>query len=73
MGIQEDEVNMLHIDGPRRHVYIKFTKEHRLNRTLRNTHGKQTYRHENGEQSQVIIEIAGIGTREIRIANLPLR
>ena len=61
---------MLQIDGPRRRVYIKFVNEHRLNRTLRDTQGKQTYKHENGEQSQVIVELAGLGTREIMIANL---
>jgi hypothetical protein len=71
MGIQEDEVSMLQIDGPRRRAYIKFVNEHRLNRTLRDTQGKQTYKHENGEQSQVIVELAGLGTREIRIVNLP--
>jgi hypothetical protein len=30
-----------------------------------------TDKHENGEPSQVIVELARLGTREIRIANLP--
>jgi hypothetical protein len=71
MGIQEDEVNKLEIDGPRQRVYIKFVNEHRLNRTSRDMQGKQTYKHDNGEQSQVIIELAGLGRRDLRIANLP--
>jgi hypothetical protein len=36
-----------------------------------NTHGQVEYRHETGELSHVKIEISGMGTRRVRIANLP--
>jgi hypothetical protein len=35
------------------------------------TKGQIEFRHDNGEISQVKIELAGMGTRRIRIANLP--
>jgi hypothetical protein len=55
---------MIQIDGPRGHVYIKFVNEQKLNKTLQDVNGIQTYRHDNGEQSKVIIEIAGMGMRD---------
>ena len=71
MGLTEDDICMLQIDGPRRKVYIKFVADHKLESTLRETQGLLTYRHIEGEQSTVRIERAGMGVREVRIANLP--
>jgi hypothetical protein len=71
MGLGEDEVCLIQIDRPRRKVYIKFVSETRLDRLMRETNGTLTYRHANGEQSQVLTEKAGVGLREIRVANLP--
>jgi hypothetical protein len=52
-------------------VYIKFVKTLKITQILNETKGTPSYRHDNGEQSSVTIEIAGMGTREIRIATLP--
>jgi hypothetical protein len=62
---------MVQIDGPRRQVYIKFVEFQRLQEVLHSTNGHTEYRHDNGEISQVRIEMAGMGTRRVRIANLP--
>jgi hypothetical protein len=62
---------MIQIDGPRRRVYIKFVNTLKMTQILQDTDGTLTYRHDNGEQSNITIETAGMGTREIRIATLP--
>ena len=71
MGLLEDDVSMIQIDGPKRRVYIKFVNNQRMTRILQDTNGTLPYRHDTGEQSTVKLEIAGLGTREIRIATLP--
>jgi hypothetical protein len=70
MGLQEYAVSMIQIDGPRRRVYIKFVNTLKMTRILSATKGNLPYRHDNGEQSTVTIEIARLGTRDIRIATL---
>ena len=62
---------MVQIDGPRRRVYINFADCERMHTVLRSTSGQTGFRHDNGELSMVQIEIAGMGTRRIRFANLP--
>jgi hypothetical protein len=62
---------MIQIDGARRHVYIKFTDGEYMNQILQDTKGQLEYNHDNGEISQVQTEIAGMGTKKVRVANLP--
>jgi hypothetical protein len=71
LRLDEEDIRMIPIDGTRRHVYIKFTHSTRLHRVLSETNGHQKFKQYNGELSQVIIELAGMGRRKIRIANLP--
>jgi hypothetical protein len=71
MNLTEDDVRMIQIDGPRRRVYMKFVTNARMLKVLQDTKGTLEYRHDNGEQSYVKIEIAGMGTRDIRLAALP--
>jgi len=52
-------------------VYIKFTDSQYLQDLLHSTTGQFEYKHDNGEISQVKIEMAGMGTRRERLANLP--
>jgi len=71
LELQEDDVRMIQIDGPRRRVYIKFINDARLQAVLRTTEGQLDYIHENGELSVVYIERTGMGVRRVRVANLP--
>ena len=61
---------MIQIDGAKRHVYIKFTEEQSMSKIIRATGGQKEYKHETVEMTQVTIEIAGLGVKKIRIANL---
>jgi hypothetical protein len=62
---------MIQIDGPGRRVYIKFHNNEQAQATLHATTGQLEYQHENGESYTVHIKLAGMGTKHIRIANLP--
>jgi hypothetical protein len=62
---------MVQIDGPKRHVYIKFRDNNRLLDVLHLTGGQVEYRHTKGEISIVRLETAGLRIRKVRIANLP--
>jgi len=63
---------MAQIDGPKRHVYIKFRDNNRKEDVLHMTGGQTEYRHTNGEISIVRMESSGMGMRRVRITNLPL-
>jgi hypothetical protein len=63
---------MIQVDGPRRRVYIKFISEECMQFVLQDSKGLPEFRHDNVELSQVIIGLAGMGTKKIRIARLPL-
>jgi len=62
---------MIQIDGPQRKVYIKFVNNDKMITTLQRTKGLMEYHHENGELSHVKVEVAGLGIKRLRIANLP--
>ena len=62
---------MIQIDGPQRRVYIKFVSMDRMMAILQMVKGQLEYHHENGELSRVEVEMAGLGTKRLRTANLP--
>ena len=71
LRIHEQDIALIQIDGPMRHVYIKFNDPQRLQTLLESTRGHETFRHGNGELSTVRIEAVGLGMRRVRVACLP--
>jgi hypothetical protein len=71
LHLQEHEVAMIQIDGPLRHVYIKFRDPQTMQALLTATQGQEDFRHENGEISKVRIEAVGLGMRRVRVACQP--
>ena len=71
LHLPENVVTMVWIEGTRRQVHIKFTDFQYLQELLHSTTGQSEYKHDNGEISQVKIEMAGMGTRLVRLTNLP--
>jgi hypothetical protein len=70
LRIPEQKLNMIQIDGIKQ-VYIKMTDIEGAQDITQGTGGRTEYKHANGEISTVRINIVGMGTRKIRIANLP--
>jgi len=60
LHLQEHEVVMIQIVGPRSHVYIKFRNPHRMQAILTATQRQEDFRNENGEISKVRIETVGL-------------
>jgi hypothetical protein len=70
LRLQETDIRLIQIDGPRRKVYIKFINNERMMVVLQSI-TELAYEHMNGERSLVNVEVAGMGMRRIRVANLP--
>jgi hypothetical protein len=67
----QEKASMVQIDGPKRHVCIKFRYDCRKQDVLHSTRVQVEYRHTNGEMSMVRIQTEQLGSRRLRIANLP--
>jgi hypothetical protein len=71
LRLQEQTVRMIQVDGSRRQVYIKLIDRENVVNLLQKTNGQAEYKHLTGELSVVTISDAGMGTKRVRIANLP--
>ena len=71
LRIPEHTVSMIQIDGIKRQVYIKLIDKECVLSLIRATNGQAEYKHHTGELSIVNIAVAGMGTKRVRIANLP--
>ena len=69
--IPEHTFSMIQIDGTKRQDYIKLIDNVYVQALLRETNGHAKYKHHNGVLSIVNIEVVGMGTKRVRIANLP--
>ena len=70
LQLEGDEVNTTQTDGIKQ-VYIKFFTAQQVANLLQRTNGHALYEYANGETSRVRIYPAGIGLRNISVANLP--
>jgi hypothetical protein len=71
LRIPEREVKMIQIVGAKRQVYIKMEDKQSVRALLRDTGGQAEYKHNNGTITIVNLHIAGMGSKTIRVANLP--
>jgi hypothetical protein len=62
---------MIQIDGIKRQVFIKLVDIESVQGLLRDTSGRAAYKYPNGELSVVNIDLAGMGTKRVRVASLP--
>jgi len=67
----EHSVSMIQIDGIKRQVFINLIDNAYVQALLRETNGQAEYKHHNGVLSIVNIAITGMGTKRVRITNLP--
>ena len=68
---QESTVRMIQIDDIKQQVLIKFVDNESVHALLRYMAGRAEYKYPSGELSIVIIDMAGMSTKRIRVANLP--
>ena len=71
LQVLEHSVSMIQIDGIRRQVYIKFFDLSSVHDILSATNGETVYKHVTGEISPVKLVEAGMGSKRVRLANLP--
>ena len=71
LHLQEESIRMIQFDPVKRYVCIKFKEEDCMNKVLQDSEGRLEYKHDNGEITQVTIEVAGYGTKRLRITRLP--
>ena len=71
LRIPEDKITMIQIDGIKRQVFIKLIDPESMHAIIHGTSGRAEYKYPNGEIYMVNIEIAGMGVKRVRVANLP--
>jgi ribosomal protein L19E len=62
---------MIQVDGIKRQVLIKLVNSDNVQKIIKETNGEAKYKHHSGEVSTVGIDAAGLGTKRVRVANLP--
>ena len=71
LQIPEQDVQLIQIDGIRRQVFIKLPTSEHVIKIVRDTNGSAEYKYPSGEVFHVNLDLAGLGTKRIRVANLP--
>jgi hypothetical protein len=71
LRIPDQEVTMVQIDGIKRHVHIKLLTEQMARKIIQDTNERMAYKHPDGLMTTVLTELAEMGIKSIRMANLP--
>ena len=72
LHLDEQEVEMIQLNGLTRQVFVKCFHSSTIEKILKDTHGTAKFLHSNGQVSSVTLETAGIGSRAVKIFNLPI-
>ena len=72
LHLDEHEVEMIQLNGLTRQVFIKCFDKSTIEKVLKETNGEAKFLHSNGQVSTVMLETAGIGTRMVKVFNLPM-
>jgi hypothetical protein len=72
LQLDQEDIAAIQIEGQSRQVFIKTLQSKTIDDLIYSHNGETTYKHENGEISKVQLCFAGLGKRNIRIANLPI-
>jgi len=71
LKVEESDISMIQIDGPKRQAHIKIAAAQRSMGTLNEMNWSMQYDHCKGRRSTVTITLAGLGMRNARIDNPP--
>jgi len=71
LQVTENIILVIQIDGARKQAFVKFLDQKYVDKILQMTNGTTQFKHNTGEITQAKIDIAGLGSRRIRVANLP--
>ena len=69
LRVQESKVSMIHNYGIKQKNFNKFVDNGSVHALIRDTSGRAEYKYSNAELSIVNIDMAGMGTKHIRVAN----
>jgi hypothetical protein len=71
LKIPGHNVLALQVDVIKRQVYVKLRTQEQAENILSQTQGQVSYTYPHGERYPVTIEMAGLGQKKLRVANLP--
>jgi len=70
LRLPDSDAHMIQINEIKRHLFIKMANNDNMLAVLRDTGDQIEYKYPTGQVSIVIIAMAGLGTKRIRVANL---
>jgi phage tail tube protein FII len=71
LQVDDEKVTMVQIGGTKWQVFMKFSDPTYAQTIVQHTTGSVICKHSNGEISTVQVNMAGLGTKRVRVANVP--